>query len=130
MKKIILCALALALGGASAASAQDYYRDRDNDRQERYDRNRSDDNSYDRDRSRANRFLPQEYRRQRYVFDGWRERGLGKPGPGQAWVRVCDAFILTSWRSGRIAEVHMAGRGRVDNKPRWRLASSLNSCRR
>lgn len=128
MKKIALCLMAAALCASSAGMAQDYRGDR-YDRYDRYDdRGRYDrDDRYDyRDRDD---FLPREYRRGRYVFDGWRERGLKRPGPDQEWIRICDSFILASMRTGRIEEVHMAGRGRVDNKAYWRLANSLR-CRR
>lgn len=127
MKKLALCLMAATLCASTAGMAQDYRGDRyDRDRYERYD----DRGRYDRDdyRGGRNEFLPRDYLRSRYVFDGWRQRGLKQPGPGQEWIRVCDSFILTSMRTGRIAEVHMAGRGRVDNKPSWRLASSLR-CR-
>ncbi len=138
LKKIALGLMAAVLCAGTGASAQDYRGDRDDryERSDRYDRN--DDSRYD-DRShrrydgryerRNDDFLPREFMRGRYVFNGWRERGLKKPGPGQEWVRVCDTFILASVRNGRIEEAHMAGRGRVDDKPTWRLANSLR-CRR
>ena len=142
MKKIALCLLAAALCTGTAA-AQDY-RDDSGRYDQRYDRDRGDrydpDDRYDRDErydrydrdgryDRRDEILPRQYLRERYVFNGWRERGLKQPGRGQEWIRVCDAYILASMRSGRIEEVHMRGRGRVDNKPQWRLANSLR-CRR
>jgi Ni/Co efflux regulator RcnB len=130
MKKLALCLMAIALCTGTAA-AQDYRGDRydRSDRYDRDDRGRYDDRDDNRYRER-DVILPRQYMRQRYVFDGWRDRGLTHPTAGQHWVRVCDAFILVSSRSGRVQEVHMAGRGRVDNKPRWRLAQSLRSCER
>jgi Ni/Co efflux regulator RcnB len=128
MKSIAPCMLAFTfmVSAITPASAQ-YY---GNDRSPTYnDRNANDQGRADRRFWRNDRVLPGEYRRPRFVFDGWKERGLKKPAAGQAWIRVCDAFILTSMRGGRIAEVHEAGRGRVDQQRDWRLRRSLD-CRR
>jgi len=131
MKKFALCLVAAALSVSTAAMAQSYgpYENNNrydrNDQYDRRDRDERGDERYD-GRSRGNNdVLPRRYLRERYIFNGWRERGLSHPTRGQAWVRVCDSFILVSMRTGRIQEVHMAGRGRVDNTPRWRLANSL-----
>ena len=130
MKIFALCLVAAALSVNTAAVAQNYG-PTDNhryDRQDQYDRRDRDERRDDRydDRSRGNNnVLPRQYMRERYIFNGWRERGLTHPTRGQEWVRVCDSFILVTTRTGRIQEVHMAGQGRVDNKPRWRLANSL-----
>ena len=141
MKKSILIALALMAGVASPALAQNY-RGGDDNRYDgrsdnRGDYRRDDDRrDNDRDNGRGDRFnripnnqLPREFLNGRYMFDGWKERGLKKPVRGQAWVHVCDAYILTSMRTGAIAEVHETGRGRVDNKGGWRLGSSLRCLR-
>lgn len=122
MKKLVMCALAAALCASTASVAQDYRGDR-YDRHDRYD-DRGRDNRYDR---RPANFVPDEFRRDRFVFANWRQRGLKQPARGQAWLRVCDSFILTSMRSGRIEEVHVAGRGRV-NVSSWRLPNGYN-CR-
>jgi len=122
-----LCVIALSIG--SAAVAQDY-RGRDS---QRYDNNQRAESQRDRDwRTRYDRRdgrVPRELLRSRYVFDGWRERGLGKPARGQSWLKVCDSYILTSMRNGNVVEVHDAGRGRVDQQRGWRLSNSFRCMR-
>jgi len=133
MKILGLCVAALALSTGSAAVAQNY-QGYDRARPDRYE-GRYDDNRYERDR-RDNRFdnirgrkLPREYLRGRFVFAGWKERGLGKPARGQEWVKICDSYMLVSVRSGTVAEVHDTGKGRVDRNRDWRLRDSFRCMR-
>lgn len=136
MKTLSLCVAALALSIGSAAVAQNYQGyDRD-----RYDNNRNDRDWRDRDRDRwdrdddrfdhiRGRTLPREYLSRRFIFAGWKERGLGKPARGQEWVKICDSYMLVSVRSGNVAEVHNTGRGRVDRNRDWRLRDSFRCMR-
>jgi Ni/Co efflux regulator RcnB len=101
MRRLALCLFGMTLGLSSLALAQDG----------------------------RNGVVPSEYRQQRYVYDGWRERGLPQPAAGQEWLHVCDSFILTSMRSGRVDQVHVVGQSRVDQKPDFRLADSFECLR-
>ncbi len=138
MKKYAIYAMALCLGTTSLVTSTAFAqrsndRDRyDNDRDSRYDNDRRDNDRdrYDNDRrdergDRDHRWqrgerLPPEYRQPRYVFNGWRERGLMRPPAGYSWIQLGDTYILTSMRNGTISEVHLAGQGRVDLDNRWR----------
>ena len=98
MKKLTLCVLGLSLCTTTAAMAQDGWGGRGNT-------------------------VPREFRTPRFIYDGWRERGLPPPHAGQAWIHVCDSYILTSLRTGRADQVHRMGR--IDQKPGFRLAESF-----
>lgn len=101
MKTLALCCFGLALCAGTVAQAQDYYR-------ARFDT------------------VPREFRGPRFVYDGWRERGLPPPGRGQAWIHVCDSYILTTLRTGRVDQVHRLGQSRVDRLPGFQLSESFN----
>lgn len=142
MKTLSLCVATLVLSIGSAAVAQNYqgsdrerfdrserdWRDRDNSNREGADRDRydRDDNRFDNIRGRT---LPREYLRNRFVFDGWKERGLKKPVRGQESVKICDSYMLVSVRNGNVTEVHNTGKGRVDRNRDWRLRDSFRCMR-
>lgn len=100
MKILASCCFALLVCAGTVAQAQDYYRGRLDT-------------------------VPREFRNPRFIYDGWRERGLPPPDRGQAWIHVCDSYILASLRTGRIDQVHRVGQSRVDQKPGFRLSDSF-----
>lgn len=124
MKRFLTASLAVLMlaGGASAASAQDWRRDHNNNG--RYD---SRDRAYEagrRDQARAeDRQDRREYRRwakgQRldaryrgngYYVSDYRRYGLRTPPRGYRWQRVNDQYVLAAVATGLIASVIIANR--------------------
>lgn len=124
MKRLITASLAVLMlaGGASAASAQDWRRDHNNNG--RYD---SRDRSYEngrRDQARAEdrrdrreyrrwakgQRLDQRYRGNSYYVSDYRARGLRQPPRGYRWQRVNDQYVLAAVATGLIASVIIANR--------------------
>lgn len=101
MKKLALCVVGLSLFTTTAAVAQEWWGGRANT-------------------------VPREFRTPRFIYEGWREHGLPPPRDGQAWIHVCDSYILTSMRTGGVDQVHRVGQSRVDQKPGFRLADSFD----
>lgn len=101
MKTFAFCSLAVLVCAGTVAQAQEYYRGRMDT-------------------------VPREFRNPRFIYEDWRERGLPPPARGQAWIHVCDSYILAYMRTGHIAQVHRVGQSRVDQKPGFRLSDSFN----
>ncbi|USQ95050.1 RcnB family protein [Caulobacter sp. RL271] len=122
MKRFLTASMAVLMlaGGASAASAQDWRRDHNNNG--RYD---SRDRAYEqgrRDQARAeDRHDRREYRRwakgqrldaryrdHRYYVSDYRRYGLRQPPRGYRWQKVDNQYLLTAVATGLIASVIIA----------------------
>ncbi|PIB93745.1 RcnB family protein [Caulobacter sp. FWC2] len=128
MKRLITASLAVLMlaGGASAASAQDYRRDHNNNgrydardrsyEQGRHDQARAEDRRDRRDDRREYRRwakgqrLDQRYRGNTYYVSDYRARGLRQPPRGYRWQRVNDQYVLAAVATGLIASVIIANR--------------------
>ncbi len=122
MKRLITASLAVLMlaGGASAASAQAYGRDHNNNG--RYDaRDRAYENGR-RDQARAEdrqdrreyrrwargQRLDSRYRGNSYYVSDYRRYGLRQPPRGYRWQRVNDQYVLAAVATGLIASVIIA----------------------
>jgi len=124
MKRLITASLAVLMlaGGASAASAQDYRRDHNNNgrydaRDRSYEQGRQDQARAEdrRDRREHRRWakgqrLDQRYRGNTYYVSDYRARGLRQPPRGYRWQRVNDQYVLAAVATGLIASVIIANR--------------------
>lgn len=124
MKRLITTSLAVLMlaGAGTAASAQDWRRDHNNNG--RYD---SRDRAYEngrRDQTRAEnrqdrreyrrwakgQRLDQRYRGNSYYVSDYRRYGLRQPPRGYRWQRVNDQYVLAAVATGLIASVIIANR--------------------
>lgn len=124
MKRLITASLAVLMlaGGASAASAQDWRRDHNNNgrydqRDRAYEQGRRDQARAEdrRDRREYRRWakgqrLDQRYRGNSYYVSDYRRYGLRQPPRGYRWQRVDDQYVLAAVATGLIASVIIANR--------------------
>lgn len=135
MKRFLTASVALLMlsGAASAASAQDYRRDHNNNghydsRDRAYDQGRRDEARRDdrrdvredrrearQDRREYRRWakgqrLDARYRGNGYYVSDYRRHGLRTPPRGYRWQRVNDQYVLAAIATGLIASVIIANR--------------------
>jgi len=122
MKRFLTASLAVLMlaGGASAASAQDWRRDHNNNgrydaRDRAYEQGRRDEARRDdrQDRREYRRWakgqrLDSRYRGNGYYVNDYRRYGLRAPPRGYRWHRVNDQYVLAAVATGLIASVIIA----------------------
>lgn len=108
---------ALALGGMSAAFADDHRDDHRGDRHEvqHHDRDRwGNDVDAHRGYGPDHKFyighkLPSQYHQHNYVVDDWRGHHLRQPPRGYHWVQQGDDYLLVAVATGLIASAIING---------------------